>query len=162
MSIDIRPAALQVCELTLEDLSAAMALDAAAFDDPFSENLWRSLLAGQGRGWLLRERADTPVLAYALFSIVLDEAELLRIAVDPDAQGKGHGRQLLQSTLSFLHEWGCQRVMLEVRRSNTSAIHLYERSGFVQEAVRKAYYVDSAGVEDALIYICSLARPGNI
>ncbi|WP_168927475.1 ribosomal protein S18-alanine N-acetyltransferase [Nitrincola alkalilacustris] len=161
MSVDTPLADLLLCELTPDDLPAAIVLDAEAFDDPFSESLWQSLLEGRGCAWLLREDHDTPVLAFALFSCVLDEAELLRIAVSPDFQGRGCGRQLIQGALSFLQQRGCCRVMLEVRRSNLAAIRLYEHCGFVLEAVRKAYYVDSAGVEDALIYICTLAQPGD-
>ncbi|WP_415889338.1 ribosomal protein S18-alanine N-acetyltransferase [Neptuniibacter sp. SY11_33] len=80
------------------------------------------------------------LIGYVIFSQVLDEAELLQIAVDPAHQGCGCAQQLIALGTQQLHEAGVNRVMLEVRESNLTAIGLYEKSGFVTEGLRKNYY----------------------
>ncbi|WP_415895186.1 ribosomal protein S18-alanine N-acetyltransferase [Neptuniibacter sp. PT34_22] len=80
------------------------------------------------------------LIGYVMFSQVLDEAELLQIAVDPIHQGCGCAQQLIALGTQQLHEAGVNRVMLEVRESNLAAIALYEKSGFVTEGLRKHYY----------------------
>jgi [ribosomal protein S18]-alanine N-acetyltransferase len=59
------------------------------------------------------------------------EAHILSIAVHPDAQGMGLGRELLRRGMSYLEHRGARRVRLEVRPDNTGALRLYESHGFV-------------------------------
>ena len=55
----------------------------------------------------------------------------------PHVRGKGVGRQLAQRALDLARERGVERVELEVFATNTRAIRLYERLGFVHEGVRR-------------------------
>ncbi|WP_415885856.1 ribosomal protein S18-alanine N-acetyltransferase [Neptuniibacter sp. QD37_6] len=80
------------------------------------------------------------LIGYVMFSQVLDEAELLQIAVDPAHQGCGYAQQLIGHGAQLLQNAGVIRVMLEVRESNLVAIALYEKSGFLTEGLRKNYY----------------------
>lgn len=91
---------------------------------------------------------------------IVDEAELLALAIAPDCRGRGLGQVLLTAVLAELREAGCRRCLLEVRRSNEAARRLYCRAGFVQDGIRKAYYPPlqtGADAEDALLYSCLLA-----
>lgn len=91
----------------------------------------------------------------AEYQQILDEGHLLGIAVVPELQRCGLGMQLLQAVLAELHERGCRRCLLEVRRSNTAAQALYARAQFVLDGVRKDYYPpQDAGEmrEDALLF----------
>lgn len=102
--------------------------------------------------------SDT-LLGFVEFSTVLDECELLNLAVDRAAQGRGLGRMLLQAMLEEARDAGCGRCLLEVRRSNDAAIALYVSEGFELDGIRKAYYPPqpgSAGAEDALLYSLTL------
>ena len=63
----------------------------------------------------------------------------------PHAQGRGLGRRLAEATIDAARARGVERVELEVFASNTRAIRLYERLGFVHEGVRRrARYIDGA------------------
>lgn len=89
---------------------------------------------------------------FAVVTRVAGEAELLDLAVHPDHQGLGLGRQLLKHVLELARSGACERIFLEVRRSNDRAIQLYETMGFCEVGVRKNYYPSGKGREDALLY----------
>ncbi|WP_415882470.1 ribosomal protein S18-alanine N-acetyltransferase [Neptuniibacter sp. QD72_48] len=93
------------------------------------------------------------LIGYVMFSQVLDEAELLQIAIDPAHQGCGYAQLLVSQGAQQLQNAGVIRVMLEVRESNLAAIALYDKSGFVTEGVRKNYYpsVQGGQREDAVL-----------
>ena len=129
-------------------------LQAACFSETWSEELWqKQLLSERTRIW----GPGDPMLGYALFSTVLDEAELIQIAIDPLAQGRGLGGRLLRFSMDKLAEEGINRLMLEVRASNIAAIRLYQSLGFMQDAIRKGYYPTASGREDALLMSVSIA-----
>ena len=80
------------------------------------------------------------------------EAELLTLAVQPDARRQGTGRHLVQAFLTEATARGADTAFLEVAAGNMAAIRLYERSGFTLAGRRKAYYSTHSGqAEDALI-----------
>ena len=74
---------------------------------------------------------------FLLMRRVLDEAEVLTIAVDPVAQGRGYGRMLLVGGLALV---GAPTVFLEVAADNLPAIALYRGRRFEEVGCRKAYY----------------------
>jgi ribosomal-protein-alanine N-acetyltransferase len=96
--------------------------------------------------------ADLPA-GFAAFSRVLDEANLLNIAVASEQRRRGMGRRLLETALQRLARDGARRVVLELRRSNDAARRLYEGAGFVIDGERRAYYrgVGTGMREDALL-----------
>ncbi len=95
-------------------------------------------------------RRDRKVIGFAFFHQVLDEAELLNLAVDTSFQGAGLGARLLRHCFAQLRE-PVARMFLEVRVSNFAAIALYLGNGFVKTGERASYYWTDQGAEDALI-----------
>ncbi len=79
------------------------------------------------------------------------EWELENIAVLPEFQRQGAGRALLTALLAEMEEAGAERILLEVRASNGTAIRFYEGNGFVKAVRRRDYY--SNPVEDALLLV---------
>lgn len=71
------------------------------------------------------------VLGFAICQMVLDEATLFNIAIDPAQQGKGYGSFLLQGLMDKLKEKGIQTLWLEVRESNPARF-LYEKLGLMR------------------------------
>ncbi|WIB27244.1 GNAT family N-acetyltransferase [Curtobacterium sp. MCSS17_015] len=59
-----------------------------------------------------------------------DAFELVKMAVDPDHQGHGTGRQLIRAAVDRARELGARRVLLETNSALASAVHLYETTGF--------------------------------
>jgi len=77
---------------------------------------------------------------FALGRIAGPEAELLTIAVHPEAQNAGHGSRLVDDFLCKAATSGAKDIFLEVAENNPSAIALYLKSGFKQVAKRKEYF----------------------
>ncbi|MGE8541486.1 MAG: ribosomal protein S18-alanine N-acetyltransferase [Acinetobacter sp.] len=95
------------------------------------------------------------VQGFCILQPVLDEANLLLMAVHPSQQGKGLGYQLLDQSVAMLKNNPVQ-IFLEVREGNTAAIKLYEKSDFHQIDLRKNYYPKADGTrEHAIIMVKS-------
>ena len=95
------------------------------------------------------DRQSGSILAVAVASILLPEAELETIAVAPESQRRGIGRQILTALMDELKAAGVHELLLEVRSSNLAAIALYRALGFVPCGLRPSYYLDP--VEDAVL-----------
>jgi len=95
---------------------------------------------------------------FALLRTLPPEAELLTIAIHPEAQGKGLGTALLKAALGHATLLGAKTLFLEVSEANSTARALYTRAGFAQIATRAGYYARKDGSRaDALIL--SIALP---
>ncbi|WP_422447054.1 GNAT family N-acetyltransferase [Thermoanaerobacterium sp. DL9XJH110] len=57
-------------------------------------------------------------------------AQLLSIAVQPEHQGRGIGRKLLEAGINYMESLGIKKIKLEVRPDNTPAVNMYEKYGF--------------------------------
>ena len=103
---------------------------------------------------LVLENEDS-VIGYAIYHIVVGEAEILNFAIDSNFQGKGYGRQLLEHIIAVVTQQA-KRFFLEVRASNDTAIQLYESVGFVEVCLRRNYYQTASGSEDAILMAMEL------
>ena len=93
------------------------------------------------------------VVGFCILQPVLDEANLLLMAIHPSQQGKGLGYQLLDQSIAMLKNDPIQ-IFLEVRESNQAAIGLYEKADFHQIDLRKNYYpLEKGGREHAVIMV---------
>jgi [ribosomal protein S18]-alanine N-acetyltransferase len=89
---------------------------------------------------------------FLLGRAVAGEAELLTLAVAPDARRRGLGRKLVARFLYQARLRGADRAFLEVAASNRAAIALYESAGFAVAGMRRGYYADPDGsCIDALV-----------
>ncbi|WP_448659760.1 ribosomal protein S18-alanine N-acetyltransferase [Sphingomonas sp. CJ99] len=114
----------------------------AAFDPRFGEAWTQAQVGGMlalpGVALVLAA-AEGAAIGFALTRRILDEAELLLLAVDPAARKRGIGGALLRSVIDECRMHGVHHLHLEVR-ANNPAIALYRRVGFVQSGVRPGYY----------------------
>jgi len=101
-----------------------------------------------------------PIIGFAAFHRVMDDAELRNIAVHPEHQHQGIGRALLEAGSTRLREAGARRIFLEVRPSNKPALGLYYSMGFAVRLLRKDYYRDPP--EDALVLGLELFPPAEV
>ena len=95
------------------------------------------------------------LVGYIVVSEVLDEAHLLNICFSGKWRNQSFGRVTLSWLFDFLVSRGIKHLFLEVRPSNLSALALYDRLGFEVIGVRKDYYPDENGREDALAMLKS-------
>lgn len=123
-------------------------IHAASFTTPrpWTEAEFTQLLADPAI--LFAEAAE----GFAIGRVVIDEAEVLTIAVDPEARGRGIGARLLGDLLIRLEGAGATTVHLEVAADNSAARALYATAGFAESGRRKGYYQSREGTRiDALV-----------
>ncbi len=124
------------------DVAVVDALMAGAFDPRYGEAWTRSqclgVLAMPGVRLLIAYDADEPA-GFALSRAIMDEAELLLLAVSPDHRRRGVGGALLRAAIGDCHDAGARKLHLEVRGGNPAA-QLYEGAGFAKVGERRGYY----------------------
>ena len=138
--------------MTLDDLDAVAAIEAATFPTPWSRDSFRQELERNVAARYLVAEMDGQVVGYAGAWIILDESHITNIAIEESRRGLGYGRALTTALMQYLSNLGAAYATLEVRRSNLRAQNLYKSLGFVELGVRKRYYEDNR--EDALIMVC--------
>lgn len=124
------------------------ALEKQCFADPWSEGSIASELDNPLSLWLVAEQ-DGAVCGYVGSQTVLDETDMMNIAVRPDCRRQGIAAALIDELIVRLKERGSHILRLEVRVSNAPAIALYDSLGFTQLGLRKNYYRNPK--ENALI-----------
>jgi ribosomal-protein-alanine N-acetyltransferase len=136
-------------------MADAMEVMVRAFDPAYGEAWTLPQLAGvmlMPGTWLTIARLDAAPLGFTLVRSVLDECELLLLAVDPLWRGRGVGETLLRSSLTTARRRGITSMNLEVRSTN-NAIRLYEKTGFEYVHRRPGYYRGKDGqLHDALSF----------
>ena len=132
------------------DLADLVALEGRSFAEPWTPSMLAAELAHPDALVLVVRLplGDCPA-GYAAFRRAAGEAELLRLAVAPEARRRGLARSLVDAGLDRLRSEGVERCHLEVRDGNTPAIELYERLGFRLVGRRRSYFPDGA---DALLF----------
>lgn len=83
-----------------------------------------------------------------LVRVTEDEAEVLTLAVVPDARRQGVAGALLAGAMEAARQQAARTMVLEVAIGNVAARALYQRAGFVEAGRRPRYYADGG---DALI-----------
>jgi ribosomal-protein-alanine N-acetyltransferase len=132
-----------------DDLERISRIELASYEHPWSLGNFRDSLHAGYSAWV--READDGVIGYYVMMVAAGEAHLLNLTIAPNWRRHGLGRDLLEHCLARAREHHAGTLFLEVRVSNTAAIALYHRSGFIDLAVRQAYYPARQGREDALI-----------
>jgi len=147
------PSEIRIRTMEFNDIKAIKEIDDKSFLVPYSCAVWER----ESRNSLSRtlvlvdEGVDgaASVRGYLNFWIILDEAEIHRIAVKEEYRRSGVAGRLLKEMFEILENMGTMTVHLEVRQSNHDAIKLYEKFGFMIKGRRRGYYEETG--EDALI-----------
>jgi len=92
---------------------------------------------------------DEKTAGFLILSTVLDEAELLEVAVSENFRRSGIASELMNEIFEWCKKNGIVQIFLEVRESNFPARAYYRKFGFTEDGVRKNYYRDP--VENALL-----------
>ncbi|MEZ8093297.1 ribosomal protein S18-alanine N-acetyltransferase [Photobacterium swingsii] len=140
---------INIVPLDTQHLDAVWHIEQAAHAFPWAESMVRA--EPNKRSLNLALLVDNTLVGYCFGQLVAGEATLLNIAIDPQAQGKGYGKTLLDGFMVQMREQGAEDIWLEVRASNTRAAQLYEALGFNEINRREGYYPAENGREDALI-----------
>lgn len=129
------------------DIPGVALLEKEIFTMPWSEKSFAEAL--EQKSLYLVAEAEGELLGYCGCYLIMEEADVNQVAVRECARGRGIGRALMVRLSEELGKRKIGSITLEVRKSNTAAIRLYESVGFVCEGVRKNFY--EKPTEDALI-----------
>ena len=119
------------------DIPQVAELERLCFSTPWSENS------------LKVEETDGKVTAYGGLLQVMEEGDVTNIAVHPQHRLKGSGTRVTEALLEEGRKRGMTTFTLEVRVSNLTAVHVYEKLGFRSVGIRKGFY--DAPKEDAMV-----------
>lgn len=142
--------------MTPTDLEAVADLTHRA--DPFGWTLRNFSDAHASGNTLTVLTVDGVTSGIAAVMHVLDESELLEIAVQPAMQGRGYGKALLAQAIALARRNGAVRMFLEVRESNARARKMYTSFGFEETGRRRNYYPTENGREDAILMTAQFSR----
>lgn len=130
---------MTIMQMTSVHVPQVAQLEGICFQDPWSERSIASELENPLSLWLVAMEEDR-LLGYVGSQTVLDETDMMNVAVDPAARRQGVARALIQELTAQLKQRGSRKLSLEVRASNLGAIRLYESLGFVRLGCRPGYY----------------------
>ena len=138
-----------ITEMTEKHVAQVAELEKICFGSAaWSENSIASELKNQLSLWLVALDGET-VAGYVGSQTVMDESDMMNVAVHPDCRRQGIAEKLVNALADALREKESRCLTLEVRASNEPAKKLYEKLGFVSVGLRKNYYRNPR--EDALI-----------
>jgi len=142
-------------EMTESDLDRVMAIEVSVYPHPWTRGIFSDCIKVGYKCWVLEQQ--TEIIGYAVMSVGVDEVHLLNISIKSSHQNQGLGRQFVLQMCDIAKKNNADTILLEVRPSNLSAVHLYDSIGFNEVGLRKNYYPDQNGKrEDALIMAKSL------
>ncbi len=124
-------------------------LECQCFSDPWPEEILAGELKNPLSLWLVALQGQK-VVGYIGSQSVMDEADMMNLAVHPDFRRLGIAAHLARTLMVQLLQGGVKTLCLEVRVSNASAIALYQKLGFTEVGRRPRYYFHPT--EDALIF----------
>jgi ribosomal-protein-alanine N-acetyltransferase len=135
--------------MRLEDIGSVLEIEQMSFPTPWPRDAYYHELRENRLACYLVAREFHRIVGYAGMWVILDEAHVTTIAVDPLHRRRRIGERLVVALLDEAMKRGARWVTLEVRKSNLGAQTLYRKYGFRDIGIRKAYYSDNR--EDAIV-----------
>ncbi|KTC78342.1 ribosomal protein S18-alanine N-acetyltransferase [Legionella brunensis] len=146
MAFEIRP-------MKQGDIDQVYAIEQSAHRAPWSREILSDCVS-VGYDCQVLEIIRTSVKQIAGYIICrknFNVCHILNLCIAIPEQRKGYGQKLLEAVLNSLANSNSNTVILEVRPSNSAALKLYEKFGFREDIVKKGYYKDESGEEDAIL-----------
>ncbi|KZR86760.1 ribosomal-protein-alanine N-acetyltransferase [Synechococcus sp. MIT S9509] len=131
-----------------DDLSACLRLDRLALKGLWTRQQWERELSENNRLVMGIDTEDRSLIALASGWLVLDELQIMAVAVDPMHQRRGFGARVLQSIIDRASCLGAVSATLEVAATNAAGRAFYAHSGFCLTGRRTGYYANG---DDALL-----------
>ncbi|BEP27920.1 ribosomal protein S18-alanine N-acetyltransferase [Helicovermis profundi] len=136
-------------KMRISDIDMVYQLEVESFSVPWgAETFVRELTENKLAHYYVLLDNDE-VIGYGGMWFIVDEAHITNIAVRKKRRGYGYGKKITSSLIDVAKESNMFRITLEVRESNSIAIGLYEKLGFISVGIRPNYYQDNK--ENAVI-----------
>lgn len=146
---------LHIVPMQQADLDQVLSIEREVYEFPWTPGNFRDSLRAGYSCWTCRTEQNQ-LIGYGVLMFGVDEAHLLNLSIARAYQRCGYGARLLEHFIDTAREGGARELYLEVRPSNQVARRLYLRRGFHTVGLRRGYYPDHAGREDALVMSLSL------
>lgn len=131
------------------DLPRVFEIEQACFSDPWTMQGFKASLNEMSAHLMIIENETGDIAGYACLYQVVDEGEIVNVAIDPKYRQKGYGARLVRKLILLGQELGAERFFLEVRKGNVAGRTLYTSLGFVECGIRKGFYENPK--EDAVL-----------
>ena len=138
-------AVVEVRTAAAADIPKLCELENECFSLPWSEKSFGDFFAN-GCSVCLVAEMDGTVCGYVGMNLILGEGEITNLAVSGAFRRQGIGERLIDE---LCRTDGLERILLDVRVSNTAARRLYEKCGFTEDGIRRGFY--SKPREDAVL-----------
>lgn len=144
------------------DLTQMMAIENSVHLVPWTEETFKMCFQPPHYlGWVLEQDSvsssqSKEIIGFIIVAIQSNDYHILNLCIAREFQRRGYGTKLLQHAIDYATQHHLGMVYLEVRRSNSRAIALYQKMQFHLVGERKNYYPIISGQEDALIYAKAL------
>jgi len=135
--------------VTEVDLPDILAIEESCHAYPWTMGIFRDCI--RVGYYCASMKHQNVIQAYGVMSIVAGEAHIFNVAVPVKLRGNGLGEVMMLHLLDQARHGDAKTVFLEVRPSNSVAINLYEKMGFIEVGIRKDYYPNGDKREDAVI-----------
>jgi ribosomal-protein-alanine N-acetyltransferase len=145
---------------TEEDLPLILAIEKMAYPLPWKEEAFRAEFTKDYSEFLVLtdDETDSKLVGYIVYWLQGDECHVLNVTVDLNWRGLGLAMRLMRRAIDDAIHKDMQRVFLEVRKSNTAAIALYQKMGFFIDHAKKNFYDNG---DDAYFMTLLLNKPNK-
>ena len=139
--------------MNINDIDGVYAIELAAHRAPWSRSILHDCVMVHYDCYVIEvDNKEGVVLAgYIIYRIQEKSCHVLNICIAPASQGKGYGQYLLKNRIDSMTSASIETVNLEVRPSNLTALHIYQKMGFQQVGTKRGYYRDWQSIEDAVV-----------
>lgn len=131
------------------DIEGVLEVEARSFSTPWTKEAFQQEITKNQFAYYFIAQIGGKIVGYCGLWVVVENANITNIAVDPDYRKQGIGEGLMKGAVDMARMLGAEKLSLEVRVSNEGAQHLYRKFGFQPGGIRKRYYTDNQ--EDALV-----------
>jgi len=147
-TLSLRPA-------TEDDIAQVAKIEKVVHVAPWSEESFRSELTKPYSQFLVftDDETDSEICGYIVFWIMLDECQILNVAVDLPSRGLGLAKQMIRKAALLAYQNGIRKMVLDVRKSNLSAIHLYQSLRFAITHIRKNFYANGEDAYSMVLFL---------
>jgi ribosomal-protein-alanine N-acetyltransferase len=140
--------AIQIRSMKEEDLAQAALLEQKIFSQPWSIKSLEDAIRQKDNIYLVAYLPKA-LAGYCGLWGVAGEGQIYNVAVAEEYRNRKIGESMMKELLNRGRKAGLCAFTLEVRKSNQSALRLYEKLGFETAGIRKNFY--ELPTEDAVI-----------
>lgn len=130
---------IDITSMSFNDINCIEPNFSETFDKFWSIDILKSDFENENSKYIVA-KIDNEIVGFAGIKIILDEADIMNIAVRKDKRKLGIGSVLLKKLIELALDYNCTSITLEVNENNLPAIRLYEKYNFEKIGLRKKYY----------------------